>query len=58
MSEPKDNRNLPLGDGGSQVEDSEPAAKLRPSAWRPILAGLVGGSAGFGYWYFYACNAG
>lgn len=35
-----------------------PVPRLRPSAWLPIAGAVVGGLAGFAFYYFYGCDSG
>jgi hypothetical protein len=35
-----------------------PVPRLRPSPWLPIAGAIVGGLAGFAFYYFYGCDSG
>lgn len=35
-----------------------PVPSLRPSPWRPILGAVLGGAAGFAYYWFWGCDSG
>jgi hypothetical protein len=37
---------------------ASPVPRLRPSPWLPIAGAIVGGLAGFAFYYFYGCDSG
>ncbi len=41
------------------ISDRDPAtARLKPRPWLPIAGAVVGGLAGFAFYYFYGCDSG
>lgn len=41
------------------IPDRDPAtARLKPRPWLPIAGAVVGGLAGFAFYYFYGCDSG
>jgi hypothetical protein len=40
------------------MEDDEQSPRLRPGRWRPVVGALVGGAAGFAFYWFYGCDSG
>jgi hypothetical protein len=38
--------------------DPSPPPRLRPRPWLPIAGAILGGAAGFAFYYFYGCDSG
>lgn len=40
------------------MDDESPPPRLRPRPWLPIAGAILGGAAGFAFYYFYGCDSG